>query len=107
MEAGGSRLSPIQRSKASVALLYELASPSCSLLLLLQACYTHLIELMVRGSQPHLAVRLCSEAHEAGAMHAYALPAGADLAASAAPGPGAALGNVVDLRWAPEVWRMS
>ncbi|KAL4429625.1 hypothetical protein ABPG77_008674 [Micractinium sp. CCAP 211/92] len=58
------------------------------------ATYAHLVELAVRAGQPHLAVRLTAEAHEACALCCYALP---NLAAGA-PHPGTALGNVIDLR---------
>lgn len=57
--------------------------------------YTALLELAVRCQRPHLAVQLCCEAHDTGALHHYALP---DLAHGPTL-PGAALGNVVDLRW--------
>lgn len=57
-----------------------------------QASYRHLIELAVRAGQPRLAVTLCSEAHEAGALRCFALPA------LAAVQPGTALGNAIDLR---------
>ncbi|KAL4458358.1 hypothetical protein ABPG75_013223 [Micractinium tetrahymenae] len=62
--------------------------------------YTHLIELMVRAGEPHLAVRLTAEAHDAGVLCCYALP----NLAGGAPQPGTALGNVIDLRdCGPEV----
>ena len=51
---------------------------------------------MVHAGQPHLAVQLCAEAHEGGALRAYALP----NLAGGSPQPGTALGNVIDLRWA-------
>ena len=60
-----------------------------------QASYRHLIALMVRAGQPHAAVQLCAEAHEVGALRAYALP----NLAGGSPQPGTALGNVIDLRW--------
>lgn len=49
---------------------------------------------MVRAGEPHQAVRLTAEAHEAGALCCYALP----NLAGGAPQPGTALGNVIDLR---------
>ena len=59
-----------------------------------QASYTSLLELMARAGQPQLAVQLCAEAHEAGALRCFALP-GAD---AGPPQPGASLGNALDLR---------
>lgn len=59
-----------------------------------QACYTSLLELMVRAGQPQLAVQLCAEAHEAGALRCFALPS----LDAAPPQPGTGLGNALDLR---------
>ncbi|KAI7840212.1 hypothetical protein COHA_005994 [Chlorella ohadii] len=58
-----------------------------------EASYITLVELCVRASQPRLAVQLCAEGHEAGALHAYALPNPATQQQ-----PGTALGNALDLR---------
>ncbi|PSC69633.1 pentatricopeptide repeat-containing protein [Micractinium conductrix] len=59
-----------------------------------QTSYRTLIELMVSANQPHSAVSLCAEGHEAGSLACYALP----NLAGGAPQPGAALGNALDLR---------
>lgn len=61
-----------------------------------QESYTHVVELMVRAGEPHLAVRLAAEAHESGALACYSLP----NLGGGAPQPGTALGNVIDLRQA-------
>lgn len=60
----------------------------------LQTSFTHAIETMVRAGQPQMALQLCAEAHEVGALRAYSLPS----LAGGAPQPGTALGNALDLR---------
>ena len=62
----------------------------------MQASYCHVIEAAVRAGQARLAITLCSEAHELGALRCYALPTLASVQ------PGTALGNAIDLRCAGE-----